>query len=104
MRNVTCHVKAVRGKLGVLQTQYTFVSADDVVFELKWLYRNSKGRYLPFVIDVTLPLCDLKADATLFSKLLNKLVFESLKSHSPDLTKCPMNVSRKFLKLQIFCL
>lgn len=79
--------------MGVLFSEYTFFNADDVVFELKWLFRNSKGRYLPFVLDLKFPLCE--TDGTLFNFVPNKLAFESLKNHSTDLTKCPMNVSGK---------
>lgn len=94
IQNVTCYIKAVRGKLGVLYSQYTFVNADDVVFEMKFFYRNSKGRYLPFIADVRLPFCDLAKEK--FGSLLNiqnKLVFDSLrKKFSTIKAGCPLNV------------
>lgn len=60
--NLTCFIKAVRGKQGLLNISWSWknMPKNDTWLKVVLKYRNSKGRLLPYLIDIDFDVCTIK--------------------------------------------
>uniref|UniRef100_A0A336MCF9 CSON013453 protein n=1 Tax=Culicoides sonorensis TaxID=179676 RepID=A0A336MCF9_CULSO len=56
--NVTCFLKATRYRGGKITIIYTYRNVSDVMTHLKLFFRNSAGRYNPYLLDMTFDECN----------------------------------------------
>lgn len=93
VKNVTCFVKAERNKLGVLNTEYTFVEAVNVIYELVCFSRNSHGHYQPFLMAIKIDVCDVVSSNSTFDfGLKNFLAKEMVRAFPAFWKGCPVSV------------
>lgn len=59
VRLLRCDLVARRGFLGLVNIAVDYKGVTDLLMTLKLFHRNTKGRYLPYLIDVTLNPCNL---------------------------------------------
>lgn len=92
--NVTCYIKAQRGKLGLINVRFKFQNVNYMMSHLQLFYRNSAGKFLPFLVDYTYDNCKFvemaQAGAKVFS-FINRLLPFDFK----EFEACPLNVSYK---------
>lgn len=62
--NITCFIKAVRGKQGLINLIYYFqnMPKNDTWVQTKLFFRNSGGHFLPYLIDDDLNFCTIKKE------------------------------------------
>lgn len=62
--NLTCYIKAVRGKQGLINLKYNFTGMPNSETWCRTIlkYRNSAGVLLPYLVNVEFNICTIKDD------------------------------------------
>lgn len=92
--NITCYVKAQRDKLGLVNVRFYFKNVDNMMTHIAFQYRNSAGRYLPFLVDYTYDNCKFVELARSGSATF-KFVLSLLPVDFKDFESCPLNVTKR---------
>lgn len=104
MTNITCYIRAVRGKLGLINLIYFFKNMPnkDVLCHSQLFFRNSAGHFLPYIIDVDFDLCTVKTDLqSAVPSVLSLIVkFCSTVAQIPFITDgCPLHRGANIIDL-----
>lgn len=79
---------------GVLNTEYTFVEAPNVKYELKFFSRNSHGHYQPFLMNLEVDVCMVNKMLPSFDFGIRKWLSLAFSKRFPAFWKgCPLTVS-----------
>lgn len=70
---VTCKLKAVRGHQGVLDLSFIYNNVSLLSTAYQLFYRNGNGRYLKYIIDITVDYCKVQSDNLSLQHLAMKL-------------------------------
>lgn len=93
--NITCFVKAVRHKHGILNIYFEQLNMDNLIFHAKLFYQNSAARFLPYVFDFKYNVCDwnqLMSSRSIMFRLATFVAALDKHSNNGSLV-CPFNVS-----------
>lgn len=104
MANITCYIKAQRGKQGLINIRYNFTNMpnNDTWCHCKLSYRNSGGHFLPYLVNVDFDFCTNKIDleSSVPSVLSLVVHFLSKVAKLPFITKgCPMQRGANIIDL-----
>lgn len=93
--NVTCNIKAVRGKNGVANIAFLFKNIQSFSVTYQLFYRNSGGHYLPYIVDLTINMCQLEI-FSLKHNIIAKILLPQFEKYSSGFFDgCPFNVRIK---------
>ena len=98
MRNISCYIKAVRGKFGLLYLHWEYVNIPRMSGLYKVYYKNSGGHFLPYIINIQIDFCNIGDYFTKGNPTVTMLL-KAILAHDTVLLKgCPLNVSTITLK------
>lgn len=62
--NLTCYIKAVRGKQGLINLIFDIqnMPKTDYWLRTRLFYQNSAGRFLPYLVDMEMNVCAIQAE------------------------------------------
>lgn len=74
--NVRCKLKAARGRLGLLDLYFVYNNISRLSTSYKLYYRNANGRYLNYIIDITVDYCSITSKNVGFQNILLQLLLK----------------------------
>lgn len=92
-RNVSCRIKAVRGKLGVLYQHWEYVNVSKLSACYTGYYKNHGGHFLPYMLNMCVDLCKFGEIYTKGNPMI-KIIMKLAIGYDTAIQKgCPLNVS-----------
>lgn len=89
VRVESCYLKAIRGRLGLVNLVVHYKGLKDAFLTMKMFYRGTSGRYQPYLIDVEFDVCDVGKFSS--QNKIWQRIFKVFDDYDPHLRKgCPL--------------
>uniref|UniRef100_A0A336LYQ4 CSON005353 protein n=1 Tax=Culicoides sonorensis TaxID=179676 RepID=A0A336LYQ4_CULSO len=90
--NISCRLKAVRGRQGVLDLVFTYKNISEITTIYQLYNRNNNGRYMLYFINIQVDFCKINKENLTFQNRVTQLWLNLWsKFDTAVLHGCPMN-------------
>lgn len=91
--NITCKLKAVRGRQGVLNLFFIYNNIPKLTTAYQLYYRNGSGRYMLYIVNVWVDYCKIVSDNMGLQGTMAKLLLQLFYKFDSAVPKgCPSKI------------